>query len=109
MLVRCGVPANLDGIFAVFPDLAAGIVEAAERGHYALASQQQGKLTEALHMVATGKYPLVPACSAILNARGVPGKVHVAPMQTMDAKQVEQLLGEPAIQAALGKISNSVS
>jgi 4-hydroxy-tetrahydrodipicolinate synthase len=108
MLVRCGVHGNLDGIFAILPELTIGIVEAAEREDYALAAVQQGKLTEFLHLIAT-KYPLFHACSAVLTARGIPGKVHPSPMKSLESGQLEQLSSEPLVRELLGKSPLSAS
>jgi 4-hydroxy-tetrahydrodipicolinate synthase len=100
-LVRCGVRENLDGVFAVLPGLAVGIAEAAENGDYSKAAALQGDMTEFLHLI-TGKYPLFPACTVILNARGVPGRVHPFPMKTLDASQASTLLDEPLVRKLLG-------
>lgn len=108
MLVRCGVRDNLDGIYSIVPDLATSIVEAAERGNYSLATLQQSKLTDFLRLVVNG-YPLFPACSAILNARGIPGKVHPRPMKSLDGAQSEKLFHEPMLRAVLGEPCHSVS
>ena len=106
VLVRLGVPANLDGIFGVFPDLTASIVEAAESGDYPLAALQQSKLTEVRQLLLAA-YPLWPGCTAILNARGVSGKVHLAPAKAFDPAQAERFFNEPLVREALGKFSNS--
>lgn len=96
MLVQCGVRHNLDGIFAVAPELVASIVEAAEQGDGKEAAARQSELTELLNLVCT-KYPLFPACSAILNARGIPGKFFPAPMRPLEPGLRERLLGERLI------------
>lgn len=101
MLVRCGVRENLDGIFGILPGLSVGIAEAAEKGDYALASERQNDLTEFLHLVV-GKYPLFPACSVVLNARGIPGRTHPFPMKSLDAAQAAKLLDEPLLRKLLG-------
>jgi 4-hydroxy-tetrahydrodipicolinate synthase len=100
LLVRCGVRENLDGIFGIFPGLSVGIAEAAEQGDYAVASSRQQDLTEFLHLI-TGRYPLFPACTAVLNARGIPGRVHPVPMKTLDAAEVAKLLEEPLVRKLL--------
>jgi 4-hydroxy-tetrahydrodipicolinate synthase len=108
MLVRCGVRENLDGIFGILPALSVGIVEAGERGDYSLAASRQGELTEFLHLVA-GAYPLFPACTAILNARGIPGKVHPQPMASLSPAQRERLLSEPLVHKLLAESSSAAS
>jgi len=104
MLVRCGVRENLDGVFAILPGLAVSIVEAAEKGDHASAAARQSDLTEFLHLIV-GKYPLFPACTVVLNARGVPGRVHPVPMKTLDASQASKLLDEPLLRRLLGAAS----
>jgi dihydrodipicolinate synthase/N-acetylneuraminate lyase len=100
LLVRCGVRDNLDGIFSIVPGLAVSIVEAAERGDYAEAATRQDRLTKFLNRIqALGQ--LFPVCTAILNARGVPGRVHVAPMKSLDPAAVEKLLDDPIIRDAM--------
>jgi 4-hydroxy-tetrahydrodipicolinate synthase len=101
MLVRCGVRENLDGIFGILPGLSVGIAEAAEKGDYALAAARQSDLTEFLHLIV-GKYPLFPACTVVLNARGIPGRTHPVPMKTLDATQAAKLLDEPLVRKLLG-------
>ena len=91
LLVRCGVPHNLDGIFGIVPELAASIVEAAEQGDHAVAAMWQEKLSDLLQLLRN-EYPLFPACSALLNARGVPGNVFMAPTRPLSPEQREQLL-----------------
>jgi 4-hydroxy-tetrahydrodipicolinate synthase len=100
LLVRGGVADNLDGIYAVVPNLATSIATAAANGDYAEAAVKQQQLTGLLDVVC-GKYPLLPACSAILQARGVPARIHPIPMRSLSAEQTEQLLQEPAIAEAL--------
>jgi 4-hydroxy-tetrahydrodipicolinate synthase len=97
LLVRGGVRDNLDGIFAVMPNLAASIAIAAEQGDYTKAAERQCQLAAALDVVC-GKYSLLPACSAIMQARGVPIRVHPIPMEALSAEQTEQLVAEPALQ-----------
>jgi 4-hydroxy-tetrahydrodipicolinate synthase len=104
MLVRCGVRENLDGVFAILPALAVSIAEAAEKGDHALAAARQSDLTEFLHLIV-GKYPLFPACTVVLNARGIPGRVHPVPMKTLDADQASKLLDEPLLRKLLGAAS----
>lgn len=96
MLVQCGVRSNLDGIFAVVPELTASIVEAAEQGDGKLAAARQSELTELLRLVCS-RYPLFPACSALLNARGIPGNFFPAPMRPLEPALREQLLDESMI------------
>jgi 4-hydroxy-tetrahydrodipicolinate synthase len=96
MLIRCGIRDNLDGIYAIVPPLASAIARAAEQGDYATATHYQKKLTDLLHFLISN-YSLFPACSVLLNARGVPGKVHQTPMKSLTSEQKEQLLGNSLV------------
>jgi 4-hydroxy-tetrahydrodipicolinate synthase len=95
-LIRCGVRDNLDGIFSVAPNLTARLVEAAERSDWDQATARQRELTDLLNLVRF-QYPLFPACSALLNARGVAGRVFPAPMEPLAPEIREKLLAEPLI------------
>lgn len=103
MLARCGVKENLDGIFSILPGLSVSIVAAIEQGDCQRAALQQCKLTELLMLIVTA-YPLFPACTAILNARGIPGKVHPIPMKSLEASQRERLLGDPRVSKLLDEV-----
>jgi 4-hydroxy-tetrahydrodipicolinate synthase len=102
LLARCGLPENMEGIYAVVPELAMSIVEAVENKDNVLASRQQAKLAALLRLVL-GKYPLFPACSAMLNARGIPGKFFPAPIQAMSVEELERFFNEPLIRELAGK------
>jgi 4-hydroxy-tetrahydrodipicolinate synthase len=108
LLVRGGVRDNLDGIYAVVPNLAASIAAAAEQGNYAEATKRQQQLTSLLDLICN-KYPLFPACSAILQARDVPVRLYPIPLQPLSAEQTEQLLGEPALQGLFSRTSAGAS
>ena len=71
------------------------------RGDYRAGFPRQQKLTEFLLLIATG-YPLFPACTAILNARGIPGKVHPSPIKVLKPEEKERLLKEPLVRELLG-------
>jgi 4-hydroxy-tetrahydrodipicolinate synthase len=99
-LARCGIGENLDGIYSIVPGLSMSIVEAVARGDDKLAAAQQSKLTELLMLIITA-YPLFPACTALLNARGIPGKVHPHPMKSLSKEQMEKLLSDPRVSGLL--------
>jgi 4-hydroxy-tetrahydrodipicolinate synthase len=99
-LARLGYGENLDGVYSIVPGLSTSIVEAVAKGDEKLAAVQQGKLTELL-MVLVSAYPLFPACSAVLNARGIPGKVHHLPTKSLTKEQTERLLSDPRVSPLL--------
>jgi hypothetical protein len=102
LLVRAGIRHNLDGIFSVVPDLTASIVAAAEDGEYAEATAQQRKLSDLLQLITT-KYPVMPACSAILQARGIPARIHPMPQDSIAGNQLARFLDEPLVQGVLSQ------
>jgi 4-hydroxy-tetrahydrodipicolinate synthase len=91
-----GAVANLDGIFAIAPAWTRSIVDAVAAGDHALAANRQRRLARLLDAVRA-PLPLFPACSAVLNARGIPGCVAPRPLQPLTPAQREQLLSLPVI------------
>jgi 4-hydroxy-tetrahydrodipicolinate synthase len=100
MLIRCGVRDNLDGIYALAPRWAVGIAEAAEMGDWPLAARRQQRLSALLTLLTT-RYPLFPSCGAVLNARGIAGRVAPAPMRPLNPEQRARLLDEPMVKELL--------
>jgi 4-hydroxy-tetrahydrodipicolinate synthase len=100
LLARLGYAENLDGVYSIVPALSTSIVEAVANGDAKLATAQQGKLTELL-MLLVSAYPLFPACTAVLNARGIPGKVHHLPMKSLTKEQSDSLLSDPRVSPLL--------
>ena len=85
---------------AVFPELTVGIVEAAEQANYELAACRQGTLSDFFQVAMKG-YGIVPACGAILNARGIGGNIVPAPLRLLSSEQQERLLQEPVVKRIL--------
>lgn len=98
-LIRSGVTENLDGIFAIAPKWTVSIAAAAEAGDWPLAAKRQQRLSDLLTEAA--KLPLFPACTAILNARGIPGNVAPAPMRSLTDAERESLLNSPVIRSLI--------
>jgi 4-hydroxy-tetrahydrodipicolinate synthase len=73
----------LDGCFAVAPRWARAIADQAAAGHAAEAAATQARLNDLLGAwLATGQ--VVAAFTALLNARGLPGRYHPRPMRDLD-------------------------
>ena len=96
MLIRAGVREHVDGVHSLFPQWTLGIAEAADQGDWDLAAKRQEVLSEFIHSVLS-RYPVWPSCTAILNARGIPGNVAPRPMCPLDQQTSEQLLAEPTV------------
>lgn len=100
VLAREGADGNLDGLFALAPAWTRAIVAAVEAGDHARAADGQRRLVRLLDAVRA-PWQLFPACTALLNARGIPGSVAPRPMRPLDAAQREQLLAMPVIRELL--------
>jgi 4-hydroxy-tetrahydrodipicolinate synthase len=97
VLTREGADYNLDGIFSLAPGWTRSIVDAVEAGDHAIATERQRRLVHLLDAVLS-PFPLFPACTAVLNACGIPGSVAPRPMQPLAPAQREHLLSLPVIQ-----------
>jgi 4-hydroxy-tetrahydrodipicolinate synthase len=100
-LIRLGIRDNLDGIYSIFPELTARIVETSEAGRWDEAESLGLDLSEITR--ALGRYGVMPAVTAVLNARGIPAMVLPRPLRPLDENQRAKLLDEPAIIRHLGK------
>ena len=83
----------IDDMFNISDD----IVAAVAAGDHALAASRQRRLVRLLDAVRA-PFSLFPACSAVLNARGIPGSVAPRPLQPLTPAQREQLLALPVVQ-----------
>jgi len=99
-MIQSGVRDNLDGIFSLAPTRSVAITRAADAGDWPLAARHQRWLSNLLNVVAV-KYPVFPACTALLNAKGVAGNVGPAPIRPLTPEQREAFLNEPIIQELL--------
>lgn len=99
-LIHVGVRDNLDGIYALAPRWTVDIAVAAEQGDWTTAAERQRRLSGLLTVLTT-RYPLFPAATALLNVRGIPGKVAPEPMQPLDSEQLASLLAEPLVKQLL--------
>lgn len=100
VLTREKAGSNLDGIYAIAPAWTRSIVAAVESGDTPLAGRLQQRLSRLLEVVRATP-SVLPACTVILNALGVPGNVAPRPMQPLTAGQREELLSLPVVQELL--------
>ena len=96
VLIRAGVREHVDGVYSLFPKWALEIAEASDRGDWGLAAERQAVLSEFMVKVLP-RYPVLSACTAILNARGILGNLAPRPMFPLDQQLREQLLAEPVV------------
>ncbi|UUO07824.1 dihydrodipicolinate synthase family protein [Blastopirellula sp. J2-11] len=94
-LIRLGVPDNLDGLFAIFPNQSRALADAADQGQWEEAAQLQADLCRFLEIGRASK--LFGAVSSILNALGVPGLMAPAPYDQLSSEEQDQLLNDATI------------
>ncbi len=100
-LLREGVCEHLDGIFSVAPAWTMSLVRAAQSGDWERAAAYQRRIGRLLDLVKKHQ-GIFPAVTAILNARGIPGKCGPAPMRQLDAKARASVIEEPIVRELLG-------
>jgi 4-hydroxy-tetrahydrodipicolinate synthase len=91
---------HLDGIFAVAPQWAVNIAQAAATGDWPRAAEYQSRLNSLLELLRA-QPSVMGAFTAMMNARGLPGVYHAAPFPTLDDHQQTTLLNAPAMQQLL--------
>jgi 4-hydroxy-tetrahydrodipicolinate synthase len=94
-LLREGIPEHLDGIYSIAPHWARKIAHAAVLGDWDAASRCMKVLTDFLSTVL--QYGVFPAMTAILNARGTPGRFAPRPHRVLTEPIRRQLLDEPSV------------
>lgn len=99
MLVRHGVRDHLDGIFAVAPEWASAIVRHAEAGEHDTAAAYQRDLLELLTLLRS--HNAFAAFSAMMNARGIPGRFAPRPYHLLNREQAEKLNGSAIMKKLL--------
>lgn len=85
----------IDGVVVLAPAWTRSIVDAVAAGDHALAGDRQRRLVRLLDALLA-LLPLFPACTAVLNAWGIPGSVAPRPLRRLTPEDREQLLALPA-------------
>lgn len=89
---RLGYADHLEGMFAAAPEWSVGIARAVANGRLNEAGALQRRLTALKNrMIETGA--LMGAFSALMNARGVPGRFAPAPLRMLDPQERARFLG----------------
>jgi 4-hydroxy-tetrahydrodipicolinate synthase len=91
---------HLDGIFSVAPHWTVKIAQAAAADDWQRAAAYQSRLCALLELLRA-QPSVMGAFTAMMNARGLPGRYHAAPFPTLDDAQREALLIAPAMQELL--------
>jgi len=100
-LLKEGVYEHLDGIFSIAPAWTMELVRAANAGDWEGAAKHQQRMKRLLDLVR--QRGVTPCCTAILNARGIPGRYGTAPFRQYDAAARDMVLAEPIVRELLGK------
>ena len=94
-LLREGFDEHLDGMFAIAPAWTTAIARCASRGEWAAAADYQQRLNALRDQIV--RFDPLPAMTAVLNARGIPGNFAPRPFRSLDPSQRATLLNEPAV------------
>lgn len=108
VLAREGACGNLDGIFSIAPAWTTSIVAAVVAGDHVLAGDRQRRLVRLLDAVRA-PLPIFPVCTAVLNARGIPGSFAPRPMRPLTPAQREQILELPIVKDLLADTAASAT
>lgn len=95
VLLRAGIREHLDGMFALAPSWISRIGQACVKGNWEDGARLQRQLNcVRSSMIAQGVWA---SFTAIMNARGIPGRFAPRPMQMFDAAQLETFLAREEI------------
>lgn len=100
-LVRLQVPDNLDGLFAIFPNLSRALADAADRGQWEEAAQLQADLSAFLEIIRATS--LFGAVTAVLNEMGTSGLMAPAPYRQLTEAEKAELLGDATIRRLIDR------
>lgn len=95
VLVRAGFMEQLDGVYAVFPNWVKSMKAAVAASDWSRAGKQSQLLASALSEMI--KYDVMPAMTAILNARGIAGNFAPRPYHSLPPEKAQALLNDPAV------------
>lgn len=99
LLLRVGIAEHLDGIYAVFPQWITAMGRAAEKGDWQEVTRLQHQvatvLNELRHRSVYGVF------TALMNARGIPGRYAPRPMRMLSEAQTQETLSTPAVKTML--------
>jgi 4-hydroxy-tetrahydrodipicolinate synthase len=99
VLLRHGITEHLDGMFCAAPHWTSAIVRHGLEGNWDAAAKYQQQLSGLKRAMI--KYNILPAFSAVMNARGIPGNFAPRPYRPVTGAQREQLLNEPIVKQLL--------
>ncbi len=99
MLVRQGVCEHLDGVYALAPEWASAVVQQTQAGNHDKALVCQRDMVALVNLLR--KYGSFQVFSALMNARGVPGRFAPRPVKMLPNEKVDALLKDVTIQKLL--------
>jgi 4-hydroxy-tetrahydrodipicolinate synthase len=102
-LLKFGIMSHLDGMFSVAPQWTTALGNAADHGDWNKAATYQNKISELTMLVrAKGVFPTV---TAILNARGIPGRVAPRPLRMFSGTIQSEVLDTAIIRELLHPVA----
>lgn len=90
-LLREGITAHLDGMFAIAPQWIMALAGAVSQGDWARAAAEQTKLNDLRNRLLE-QPSVMGAFTVMMNARGIPGKFHGAPYASLSDERRAALL-----------------
>ena len=102
VLLRGGFGEHVDGMFAIAPRWSTEIARHAARGGWDGAAAWQRRLTALRNVVV--RFGVLPAMTAILNARGIPGNFAPPPFKALEESDVKELIAaDPSVTELLSE------
>ena len=101
VMFRAGYREHLDGVFAMCPRWAVALAAAAEDGDWDQAAHWQTIICQLLEECLS--LPLFGAFTAIMNARGIPGRFAPEPIQMLTDEQSDSLLQRAIVRELLAE------
>ena len=102
-LLNEGVSQQLEGMFAIAPQWTVAIGKGVAENDQESAALYQKGIYELRELLVSHKKPM-GVFTALMNARGIPGKFHPAPLKALDEEELRQLLSEKIVRQLLGEI-----
>jgi dihydrodipicolinate synthase/N-acetylneuraminate lyase len=100
LLLREGMMAHLDGMFALAPRWTIAIGQAALASDWKTAATFQGHLNELRDLLISGG-DVFGSFTAMMNQRDIPGAFHAAPFRALDEEKRQELVAAPVMRYLL--------
>ena len=105
-LIAADITQHLDGIYALAPRWALGIIEHTVNGRDEVARRLQADITRLLETMR--RHGGIPALTVLMNAIDIPGQFAPRPFRELTSAERRALLAEPIVQHFLDEESTAV-